>query len=143
MTLYELRHAFFRNEGEIVGSISALGLYSTIEQVENAIHYYIMQPGFKDNSDAFSIRERAVVGECKDGIVYEAMVFFHSDNYEFEYTAELGLYGDEEVANGKVKKHCADNQRMLNARDVIVERLVNKCRIDQRTVLGGFDVYTY
>lgn len=143
MTVYELRHTFFRHKDEIVGSVSDLGLYSTIEQAENAIQYYVTQPGFKDNQDAFSVRERPVTGECNDGIVYEAMVYFHSEDYEFEYTAELGLYGDEEAANEKMKKHCADNQRIINAKDVIVEKLVNECILDQRTWAEGFDIYTY
>lgn len=118
MTVFELSHIF----GEIVGHACNLGIYSAIEQVENAIQYYITQLGFKDNPDAFSIRERPVEGEYRDGIVYEAMVYFHSENYEFEHTVELGLFGDEKSANEKVEKYCADNQRILNAKDVVVEK---------------------
>lgn len=143
MILYELNHVFFRNEGAIWGDSRNLGIYSSVEQVENAIRYYSTQPGFKDNQDAFSVRERPVIGECSDGIVYEAMVYFHSEDYEFEYTAELGLWGDEKTAAAKVEKYCADNSRLLNAKDIIAEKLANKCRIDQRTWFEGFDIYTY
>ena len=95
MTVYELTHLFFRSGGEPVYSPKGLGLFASTESAEEAVRYYKTQPGFRDAPDAFSVRRRPVYGEVFGGTVFEALVYLHSADYEFEVSAELGLFGAE------------------------------------------------
>ena len=92
MTVYELTHLFFRSGGEPVYSPKGLGLFASTESAEEAVRYYKTQPGFRDAPDAFSVRRRPVYGEVSGGMVFEALVYLHSADYEFEVSAELGLF---------------------------------------------------
>ena len=90
MTVYELTHLFFRSGGEPVYSPKGLGLFASTEIAEEAVRYYKTQPGFRDAPDAFSVQRRPVYGEVSGGMVFEALVYLHSADYEFEVSAELG-----------------------------------------------------
>ena len=98
MTVYELTHLFFRSGGEPVYSPKGLGLFASAESAEEAVRYYKTQPGFRDAPDAFSVRRRPVYGEVSGGTVFEALVYLHSADYEFEVSAELGLFSAESDA---------------------------------------------
>lgn len=140
MLIYELTHIFFRYEGEMVCSPKNLGLYYSYESVQNAIRYYSAQPGFCENQDAFSVRERNVIGNIVDNTVFEVVIYLHSEGYEFETEIELGLYGDEVTAQAKLVKYCRDNAALVTAQNLIFEKIINKCIIERMEWSEGFSI---
>lgn len=140
MLIYELTHIFFRYEGEMVHSPKNLGLYYSYESVQNAIQYYSAQPGFCENQDAFSVRERNVIGNIVDNTVFEVVIYLHSEDYEFETEIELGLYGDECTAQDKLGKYCRENVQLVDAQNLVIEKIVNKCIIGRKEWQEGFSV---
>ena len=141
MVLYELAHIFYRYHSELIHSPKDLGLYSTLENAKRAICYYNELPGFCDNRDAFSIRERYVLGEIRDCCVFEAIVYLHSADYSFESEIELGLYAEESAAQTKLQKYCSDNDSLIHATDLVFEGIVNRCLIDRKQWPEGFDIF--
>ena len=140
MVVYELTHIFFRYEDEFVYSPKNLGLYYSYESVKQAVQYYSTQPGFGENQDAFSVRDREVSGDIVEDTVFEVLVYLHSENYEFETEIELGLYGDEATAQNKLNKYCRDNAPLVNAQDLISEKIVNKCIVERKGWSEGFSI---
>ena len=140
MLIYELTHIFFRYEGDMVHSPKNLGLYYSYESVQNAIQYYSAQPGFCENQDAFSVRERNVIGNIVDNAVFEVVIYLHSEDYEFETEIELRLYGDEVTAQSKLIKYCRDNAALVTAQNLIFEKIVNKCIIERKEWSEGFSI---
>lgn len=140
MTVYELTHLFFRSDGEPVYSPKGLGLFASAESAEEAVRYYKMQPGFCDAPDAFSIRQRPVYGGVSGGVVFEALVYLHSADYEFEASAELGLFGTESDAESSVARYCTENAALVHARGIIAEEIVNRCPVGRRNWAEGFTV---
>lgn len=140
MLLYELTHIFYRSDGAVILSPKGLGLYSSRESIQKAMEYYKIQPGFCDNLDAFSVKERTVDGAYVDNIIYEVIVYLHTEDYEFEADIELGLYGDEATARNKLTQYCKDNEVLLKAKSLIAEKIINRCEIDRREWSEGFSV---
>jgi len=140
MIIYELTHLFYQHAGEFVNSPKNLGLYYSYENIRHAIHYYTTLPGFCDCPEAFSIRERIVHGDVVDGIVFEAIVYLHSEDYEFENSIELGLYGDERIAQNKVIRFCEENRSLTSIPKLIIEKIVNKCFVEKREWSEGFSI---
>lgn len=140
MKVYELRHLFYQHRGEMVSSPKNLGLFYSYEKARDAIRYYITQPGFCDNTDAFSIRIREVLGEIADDTVYEGSAYLHSSEYEYEYVVELGVFGNEISADRKVSEYCGDNQVLMHSPKLVIEKCIQKTIIDKREWLEGFSV---
>ena len=88
MEIYELIHIFFRNEDDLIYSPKSLGFFYSHDDVKLAIKYFSAQPGFCDNLDAFSARERTILGNIVNDTIFEAIIYLHSEDYEFEYADE-------------------------------------------------------
>lgn len=140
MVVYELTHIFFRYADELIYSPKSLGLYYSYESIRKAVQFYSTQPGFRNNQDAFSARERNVSGNIVDNTVFEVLIYLHSEDYEFEAEIELGLYGDEATAQNKLNKYCSDNVSLINAEKIVVEKIVNKYIIEMKEWSEGFSV---
>ena len=140
MVVYELKHIFFRYEGELVHSPKNLGLFYSYESAQKAIQYFITQPGFYENQDAFSIAERNVIGNIVYDTVYEVLVYLHSKDYEFEAEIWLGLFGDETIARNKLMLYCNNNTSLVNTTDLTSEKIVNKCIIERKEWSEGFSI---
>lgn len=138
MVIYELTHLFFRYANELVYSPKNLGIYCSYEAANQAIDYYCSQPGFCDNQDAFSIRERVAKGIISDGVLYEAIFYFHTNDYQFEAEVELGLYGDEIAAQNALVTYGQGNPSLVANSNLIVESIVNRCVINKKEWVEGF-----
>ena len=126
MEVYEMSHLFYRFQEELILDARNLGLYYSPESARKAIEHFNTQPGFCDNQDAYSIREREVTGTVVDDTVYEVLVYIHSEDYEYETSVELGLYGDEVTAQKKLDRYCNDNETLLSVQNLVFEKLINK-----------------
>lgn len=140
MVVYELTHIFFRYANELLYSPKKLGLYYSYENVKKAVQYYCTQPGFCENQDAFSIRERNVSGSIVDNTVFEALIYIHSEDYEFETEINLGLYGEEVFAQNKLIKYCRDNAILINAQNLFFEKIVNRYIVGRKEWSEGFSI---
>ena len=140
MVVFELTHLFFHDADGLVYSPKNLGLYYSCESVKQAVQYYSTQPGFRENQDAFSVRERNVLGSIVHDTVFEVLVYLHTKNFEFETEIELGLYGDEVTAQNKLNMYCADNAPLGNIQDLIFEKIVNKCIVERKEWSEGFSI---
>ena len=140
MVVYELRHLFYRFEDEPINCQKDLGLYYTLESVSQAIQYFNTQLGFCDNQDAYSVRARDVVGDIVNDFVFEVLVYIHSEDYEFETSVELGLYGDEATAQKELDRYCRDNKNLLEVQDLVFEKIVNRRIMERKYWEWGFTV---
>ena len=138
MIIYELNHYFEYLNSEIVLSAKHLGYFVSYEEVENAIQFYRKSPGFCDNPNSFIIRRRYIQGDFKDNIIYEAIVYIHSEDYEIETEVELGLFGDFEAANDSLNNFRNDNNISLFVEGLSVEEISNKCILGKYEWQEGF-----
>ena len=138
MIVYELTHMFFRCDGEIIFSPKQLGLFLSYNDAVNAIQYYKLQPGFNVNQDAFSIQDKPVVGAMVGNVIYEVLIYFHSEDYSSEAEIELGLYAVESDAQNVLSKYCKNNDALISATDMVVERIINRCIVGQKAWINGF-----
>ena len=141
MTVYELRHLFFRCNNDIVCSTKCLGFYLSFESANQTLQHYYAKPGFSDNQDAFSIQERAISGRVSNKVIYEVILYLHTKDYEFETEIELGLYGSEVYAQDVLLRYCENNMWLMQAEDLIVEKIINKRVLDQKEWTEGFIVF--
>ncbi|MBE6038744.1 MAG: hypothetical protein E7218_06015 [Anaerofustis stercorihominis] len=143
MIVYELRHIYFVHKDEYVDSCRNLGIFSSSESVHEAIQYYNDRLGFCDNQKAYSIRRREVIGQVTDNIVYEALINPHTEDYEYDYGVELGLFGSESDAKAAINVYVQDNIDFMSDGDVMRDCIVNRCMIDRTYCAEGFTVYEY
>lgn len=144
MVVYELTHLFCRHADELLASAKSLGFYPSFECVKQAIEYYSLQPGFCDNQEFFSAKERRVNGIENDATlleVLEVIVYIHSEDYEIETEIELGLFGVESAAQAALIKYCSENSTLLSAQNLIVEKIVNRRKIGKREWTEGFSFF--
>ena len=138
MLVFELSHLFFRSDGELIYSPKNLGLFYSYENAQKAIQYYCIQPGFRENTDAFSIQRKEVLGDITNDTIFEVIIYLHSNHYEFEVEIELGLYGDKNTAQTILSEYCNENVALLSIKNLVVERIINKCLIDRKQWSEGF-----
>lgn len=138
MIVYELTHIFHRYNHHLIEETAGLGYYASMDSIRQAVPYYITQPGFCDNPEAFAVRQREVKGAVENRTFFEAMVYFHTEDYEYEHTFELGLFGSEAQAQEAVAVFCRENSVLFNFRELIAEEIVNRCILDRREWAEGF-----
>lgn len=91
--------------------------------------------------DAFIIRRREVTGEVRDNILYEAMMYAHTKDFEdYEYTEELGLFAEKEDAIEALERFKKDNVGFWRNNFLEIEEIVNKCILNKMCCVEGFDV---
>jgi len=141
MEIYELTHIFFRYKNGFIYSPKKLGMFYSYESSKSAIQYYGSKPGFCENKDAFSIRKRNISGEIINNTVFEAIVYLHSEDYEFEAEIELGVYGDEMLARNSLIRYCIENTALISVDNFVLEEIINKCIIERKEWVDGFSLY--
>lgn len=138
MKIYELTHEFYREDNEIICSRKSLGFFLSYNSAKAAVQYYSNVSGFRENPDAFSIRERFVGGEALENTVFEAIIYLHSVDYETEIVIEIGVFSNKNVAENKLNQYCRENDVLVNVKDLIAEKILNKCTIDKKEWTEGF-----
>lgn len=138
MIVFELSHLFYQCDDELIYSPKNLGLYSSRDSARQAAAYFSTQPGFRENQNAFSLRERNVLGTVIDRTVFEAIIYLHSPDYEIEHEIELGLYGDALSAQNKLTNYCNDNPLIMTGCNMVAEKIVNKCILEKKEWIEGF-----
>ena len=140
MTVYELTHIFFCYDDTLIHSPKKLGFYSSAASANQAIQYFNKQPGFCDNPNAYSVRQRMVDGEITNATVFEVLVYLHTADYEFETVIDLGLYNNMDTAQNILISYCEKNVRLINSKYLNAEKIINKCILDKKEWLEGFSI---
>lgn len=138
MTIYLLSHLFYRDGGEMISSPKSLGVYQSYELAMSEIDYFLTQPGFRENADAFSIQSIIVSDDVLNDTVFETLVYLHSEEYEFEVCIELGYYGSENNAQKHLQEYLCRNEAFVHAQGLVCEEIINKWVFGQRAWSEGF-----
>lgn len=144
MIVYELMHVYYLWENEPCGGCRELGFFSDLGRAKQAIDFYKSVVGYKDAPNAFTIRRRCVeeTNDCC-GELFEATVYAHDMDYEYEHDVELGLYSSREEAQRALKVFCAENQLLFEDSHLVIEEIVDRYIIDKRYCTEGFTVEAY
>ena len=142
MIVYVLTHLFYKEyDGNFVYSPKTLGYFISYENVVDAIKRYKKLPGFYENPDAFCTTQVAVAGNIEErGIIYEAMINVHSDDYEFDCGIDLGLWGNRKDAEMSVSVFCKENESFMTMKNPVPEIIINRCFVDNMYWSEGFDI---
>ena len=97
MVIYQLEHAHGSTD-EYCGCVKMLGLYSSLEMVENAIEKCRNICGFSLFKNGFFFIKRYV--ECEDALeyVYFVELYMHDKEYDFEHGELMQIFASEEDA---------------------------------------------
>lgn len=136
MIVYELTHVFQNHGSEMVCAPKGLGFFPSLEGAEQVMADYRRLPGFCSFPDGFVIRCRSVIGAFTERL-YEALAYFHTEDYAEEYTLELGLFGEESEAERAIQSFRAENQLPLGG-SWVLELIVNQEVIGRRSWCEGF-----
>ena len=138
MVVYELTHMFYYQTGDFVLSPKHLGFFESYAKTRAVVEEYKETPGFCENTKGFSLRRRVVEGDIRDKIIYEVLVHVYSQDSDFEFEVELGLYGEETLAKKTLDIYCAENQELLGSHQFVVEKIINRCIINKKEWIDGF-----
>ncbi len=106
--VYEMVHRrtveIEKNTGENICDTKLLGFFSDYKKCQDAIAYYITQPGFKEYPEDFIIEEiEADIDDyCKVSGSFEKYVYYLSHEWydgQYDYIRDLGYYS----TNAKAK----------------------------------------
>ena len=142
MVVYELLHTYYVYGNSICYSLKRLGFYSDKSKLEEAISFFRCLPGFCDAPNGFVAKQREVYGVNPAEEFYEACIYAHTLDFEdYEYTVEIGLFGDITLAENAIEHFCANNALFLNNPALEIERLVEKYTINNNAGwIDGFAV---
>ena len=111
MIVYELIHTYYAYEDDFFYSLRSLGFYTDIDKAKEAQAYLVTKPGYVEAPYGFIIRQRKVIGEITDDVIYEAMMYAHTEDFEdYEYTEELGLFAEREEAFRVLQEFKGNNE---------------------------------
>lgn len=140
MIVYELMHLFhYENDLLFVAPIS-LGFYSSLASAQDAISYYLTLPGFAQNPHSFLTKQRTVATSLCVTELYEALIYYHTKDYEGEYSVELGLYTDESTAQEAILLYNQNNKQFICPAQLYKEEIINKCILDKKEWSEGFAI---
>ena len=139
MTVFELLHTYYVYKGVVHYSLRTLGFFRTLTDANKAIAYLRTIIGYRDAPNGFVVRRRMILGEVSCNTIFEALVYSHSHDYEnYEYTAELGLFGSEIAAKNALDIYRKDNRDYYNTVSLEIEEIVNTYQIDSLYCKEGF-----
>lgn len=138
MFVYELTHIHANTGNGDTYDQKGLGLYTNYSSVCEAIDFFKTLPGFRDYPEGFILRRREVFGVYA-GVAYEAIVCFYTEDYEVEYSLELGLFGREQDAQKAIDVFCSENASLFREGLGKAETILNCCVLNRREWSDGYD----
>lgn len=141
MKIYELMHMHGAEELPDdrfhYGDISSLGFFTSTEKVASSIGHYRNIAGFRDYPNGFTVFEHEVEGEAT--VVYVASYYIHDEEYEFEYSRNLGIFISECDARRAIETFRMNNSANWSIDKLEVELNVDKYILDEMYCIHGFD----
>ena len=100
MKIYELVHmhrAEVLSDGRFhCGDIAILGFFKSLDEVSTTIKFYKNIEGFRNYPNGFVVFEHEIEGD--EASIYVAFFYMHDEEYEFEYSRDLGIFTCESDA---------------------------------------------
>ena len=111
MKIYELVHmhrAEVLSDGRFhCGDIAILGFFKSLDEVSTTIKFYKNIEGFRNYPNGFVVFEHEIEGD--EASIYVAFFYMHDEEYEFEYSRDLGIFTCESDACHAIKNFRQNN----------------------------------
>jgi hypothetical protein len=131
MILYEVMYVYDECDTPF-----GIGFFSSRENALAAIDQLSRKSGFCDSPEGFYSMRREITCTCCPEIIYEALIYFHTEDFNLDYGERLGLFLKREDAVAAVEAYHKDNPQLIP--NVEAERAVNRWIIDQADFAEGF-----
>lgn len=131
MTIYEVNYLY----DECVTPFR-IGFFSSRESASAVINRLSQKAGFCDSPEGFYMLRREIPCTCCPEVFYEALIYFHTEDYDLDYGERLGLFLKKEDAKAAVEGYHKDNPQIIP--NVEVERIVNRLIIGEVSYVSGF-----
>ena len=130
---------FYQHHDTVFLEPKHLGYYTSLGEIRKAIAHYRQQPGFAENPKSFEI-VRYNVSNLTTSPVYEALIYWYTEDFESECSTELGLYARREDAEQAIRQYRQDNPELLQAcGEIETEEIVNRYELNRMEWAEGFD----
>lgn len=141
MKIYELIHVhgaeMLSDDRFHYGEMSILGYFTSREMVASSIERYRHIAGFRDLPNGFTVFEHEIEGDAMT--VYVASYYIHDEEYEFEYSRNLGVFISESDARRAIETFRMNNSANWSIDKLEVELNVDKYILDKMYCIHGFD----
>lgn len=135
MRCYEVCHI-----NDVSKEVKKIGYFSSLSSARSAIARLSEKPGFCEKKDSFVITQHNIAGSLPIETLYEALVYYHTNNYSFEYEIVVGIFASLQEAENAMREFKNTNSGF--DAEILVEQIVNRCVIDKANWSEGYTTYT-
>ena len=141
MKIYELVHmhrAEVLSDGRFhCGDIAILGFFKSLDEVSTTIMFYKNIEGFRNYPNGFVVFEHEIEGD--EASIYVAFFYMHDEEYEFEYSRDLGIFTCESDACHAIKNFRQNNLINWDNDKLVAESGVDKYVLGEMNCTDGFE----
>lgn len=141
MKIYELVHmhrAEALSDGRFhCGDIAILGFFKSLDEVSTTIKFYKNIEGFRNYPNGFVVFEHEIEGD--EASIYVAFFYMHDEEYEFEYSRDLGIFTCESDACHAIKNFRQNNLINWDNDKLVAESGVDKYVLGEMNCTDGFE----
>ena len=141
MKSYELVHmhrAEVLSDGRFhCGDIAILGFFKSLDEVSTTIKFYKNIEGFRNYPNGFVVFEHEIEGD--EASIYVAFFYMHDEEYEFEYSRDLGIFTCESDACHAIKNFRQNNLINWDNDKLVAESGVDKYVLGEMNCTDGFE----
>ena len=141
MKIYELVHmhrAEVLSDGRFhCGDIAILGFFKSLDEVSTTIKFYKNIEGFRNYPNGFVVFEHEIEGDVAS--IYVAFFYMHDEEYEFEYSRDLGIFTCESDACHAIKNFRQNNLINWDNDKLVAESGVDKYVLGEMNCTDGFE----
>ena len=141
MKIYELVHmhrAEVLSDGRFhCGDIAILGFFKSLDEVSTTIKFYKNIEGFRNYPNGFVVFEHEIEGD--EASIYVAFFYMHDEEYEFEYSRDLGIFTSESDACHAIKNFRQNNLINWDNDKLVAESGVDKYVLGEMNCTDGFE----
>ena len=141
MKIYELVHmhrAEVLSDGRFhCGDIAILGFFKSLDEVSTTIKFYKNIEGFRNYPNGFVVFEHEIEGD--EASIYVAFFYMHDEEYEFEYSQDLGIFTCESDACHAIKNFRQNNLINWDNDKLVAESGVDKYVLGEMNCTDGFE----
>lgn len=141
MKIYELVHmhrAEVLSDGRFhCGDIAILGFFKSLDEVSTTIKFYKNIEGFRNYPNGFVVFEHEIEGD--EASIYVAFFYMHDEEYEFEYSRDLGIFTCESDACHAIKNFRKNNLINWDNDKLVAESGVDKYVLGEMNCTDGFE----
>ena len=141
MKIYELVHmhrAEVLSDGRFhCGDIAILGFFKSLDEVSTTIKFYKNIEGFRNYPNGIVVFEHEIEGD--EASIYVAFFYMHDEEYEFEYSRDLGIFTCESDACHAIKNFRQNNLINWDNDKLVAESGVDKYVLGEMNCTDGFE----